>query len=64
MVINFRIFSAAAGGILLFCGISLGEQGENAQFHLTPSGFAAMEIGEIVKGGFNKKTNQTWTEPG
>ena len=60
----FRMFLAAAGGILLCSGISFGEQNEPVQFKLNPSGFAAMEFGEIVKGGFNKKTNanmdRTW----
>ena len=61
---SFRNFLAAAGIILLCCGFCFGEQSETLQLKLNPSGFAAMQIGEIVKGGFNKKTNadmdRTW----
>ena len=50
MTNNFRMFLAAAGGILLYSGISLGEPGETVRLKLSPSGFGAMEFGEIVKG--------------
>lgn len=64
MTNNFRMFLAAAAGILLCSCICFGEHGETVQLKLNPSGFAAMEFGEIVKGGFNKKTNanmdQVW----
>jgi hypothetical protein len=64
MTNSFRTFLEAAGVILLGSGICFSEQGETVQLHLSPSGFAAMEFGEIVKGGFNKKTNaamdRTW----
>lgn len=60
----FRMYPAAAGTLLLCIGICFGEPGETVQLKLTPSGFASMELGEIVKGGFNKKTNanmdQVW----
>jgi hypothetical protein len=64
MTNNFRMFPAAAAGVLLCSCICFGEPDETVQLHLTPSGFASMELGEIVKGGFNKKTNanmdQVW----
>jgi len=57
MTKNCRMFLAAAGGLLLCGGICLGEENEAVGLTLSPSGFAALEFGEIVKGGLNKKTN-------
>jgi hypothetical protein len=41
-----------------------GQDSSTVHLKITPSGFASMELGEIVKGGFNKKTNSamdnTW----
>jgi hypothetical protein len=58
MANSCRMFLTAAGGILLCCGICFGEQGETVQLKLVPSGFASMQLGEIVKGGLNKKTSE------
>ena len=47
----------------LFC-LAVCQAEEGVQFKLTPSGFASMEIGQMIKSGVNKKTGRnmdnTW----
>jgi len=62
---RFRILTAAITmGFILCVSICKGEESETVQVKLRPSGFASMQFGEIVKGGYNKKTNKlmdnTW----
>jgi hypothetical protein len=54
------MFLETVVGLLLCSGICLGEQGETVQLHLNPSGFAAMEFGEIVKPVLNSLQKANW----
>ena len=57
---RFRILSAAiTAGVFLYVSICQGEDSATVQVKLTPSGFASTQIGEIVKGGVNSKTNKS-----
>ena len=59
-----RTLLTAITGIALGAGMCQGGDSSAVQLKLTPSGFASMEFGEIVRGGFNKKTlknmDNTW----
>ena len=59
-----RTLLTAFTGIALSAGMCQGGDSSTVQLKITPSGFASMEFGEIVKGGVNSKTGKamdnTW----
>jgi hypothetical protein len=56
---GFRTLLIAITGLGLAAALCFGDDSTTTvQLKIKPSGFASIEIGEIVKGGLNKKTNQ------
>ena len=59
-----RVLVTTITGLALCAGMCHGQESSAARLKITPSGFASMELGEIVTGGVNSKTNlamdNTW----
>jgi len=56
---RLKLTTAAIVGVIVCIVTTYGDESGTFQLKLTPSGFASMEIGEIVNGGINSKTNKS-----